>query len=795
MFKLNLKIALRNLWKNRGYTIINILGLSVGMGCCLLIFLFIRYQTSFDQDFANRERIYRVVSQWTYAEGQFHSQGTPRPLPRAIREDLPGLEKVAAIQRSSGIIKVTRPDGREKLKVNRQVFYAEPELFDIFDFRWEKGKSGLLNEPNTVVLSDSLARTFFGSADAAIGQSIIFDQTTTLKVVGVLATIPPNTSFPLEIVISYKTYKSPDMDSWGSVTSASECYVLLKPGVSAASLEQPIRQFVKKHYDGTGPGKESHSLQPLSDIHYNTEYGNLAGTVIPKKELYGLAVIGLFLILTACINFINLATAQAVGRSKEVGVRKVMGSQRKQLIVQFLTETLAITVLALIVACVLAELAIPGLNSLFNDDLSFSLFSHPVIFLFMSGLVLLVSFLAGFYPALVISGFSPALAIKNKISSTASGGMSLRRILVVVQFAITIVLIIGTLVILEQMRYIRSQPLGFNSQAVALVSIPNDSSSRQRFVNLRERVLKLPGVTAVSLCSAPPSSQNNNESSFSYNSTENESFQVNTKFADEHYQSTFGLKLLAGRFLQRADTIREYVVNETLLKKLNVKNAGDALGKYITMGGRRAPIVGVVKDFNNMTLRETISPILLGSHIRTYELLAVKMDSRAIIEVMPLIEKVWNDMLPEYVYSSTFMDEQISGYYESERITGTLFKIFAGVIIFISFIGLFGLISYVATQRTRELAIRKVLGASTTELVRLLNSSFMIMVLCANLVAWPLAYIFVSRWLSQFSYRIELSVWPFLLAMFVSLLVTFVTVSLRSFRAARTNAIDALKYE
>ncbi|PST83533.1 ABC transporter permease [Pedobacter yulinensis] len=795
MFKLNLKIALRNLWRNKGYTAINILGLSVGMACCLLIFLFIRYQTSFDNNFANASRIFRVVSTWEYPEGIFRSKGTPRPLPPAMREDIKEFEKVAAVQHSSAILKVNLPDGSEKLKVNRAIFFAEPELFEIFNFNWLKGNPSVLNTPNTVVLTDTVARTFFGSAEQAIGQSVIMNQGQPLRVAGVLANMQPNSSFPLNIVVSYKTYRDPNMQSWGSVTSASECYVLLKPGVHPASLQAPISRFLKKYYDGTAPGKEGHLLQPLADLHYNADYGNLAGQIMPRNELYGLAVIGIFLILTACINFVNMATAQAVGRSKEVGIRKVMGSRRKELIVQFLTETLAISVLSLLLACVLAEMALPGLNSLFRENLSFSLFSHPVIFVFMVGLVLLVSFLAGFYPALVISGFSPALAIKNKISQAASGGMGLRRVLVVVQFAITIVLIIGTIVILEQMRYVRNQPLGFDTQAVALVSVPNDSLSRPRFANLRDRITKIPGVTEVSLCDAPPSSMNNNQSSFSYNSTRDETFQINVKFADEHYQRAFGLKLAAGRFLARRDITAEYVVNETLLKKLNVREPADALGKYIVCQGVKAPIVGVVRDFNNMTLRETISPLLLCSRAASYELLAVKMEGKAIMQAMPQVEKTWNEVLPEYVYSSSFMDEQIANYYESERVTGTLFKVFAGVIMFISFIGLFGLISYVATQRTRELAIRKVLGASTAELVQLLNRSFIVMVCCANLVAWPLAYLFVTRWLSQFNYRIELTVWPFALAMLVSITVTLATVTLRSYRAAKTNAIDALKYE
>lgn len=298
-----------------------------------------------------------------------------------------------------------------------------------------------------------------------------------------------------------------------------------------------------------------------------------------------------------------------------------------------------------------------------------------------------------------------------------------------------------------------------------------------------------------SFCSRAPSSDNNNESTFRYNSSVKADFQANTKMADEYYFKTFGLEFIAGRALAKSDTIKEFVVNETLLKKLNVVDPKDALGKQIGMWGKKGTIVGVVKDFNNLSLHEPISPILLTSYKTTYTTIAVKMDSKNILPTMAAVEKVWNNVFPEYVYGSYFMDDKLNNYYETEQIMGILFKVFAGVIIFISFIGLFGLISFVATQRTKEVAIRKVLGASTYELVKMLNGSFLMMVFLANLVAWPLAYLFVSNWLSGFTYRIDVSIWPFVIAMVISLVITLITATLRSYRAATANTIDALKYE
>jgi putative ABC transport system permease protein len=797
MFKLNLKIALRNLWKYKGYTLINITGLSIGMASCIMIFIFIRYQTSFDQDFANKDRIYRLVSYWKYADGEEHQKGVPRPLPSAVRNDFAQLEQVAPLQRGGGIVNVKDAQGLNRIKEEAKVFYTEPAFFKIFSYKWLQGSPDeSLTMPNTVVLSEKTASRYFGDWRKAVGQTINYKNKIDFKVTGVFENVPENSSNPLEIVFSYASYPERLSKSWGSVSSNSECYVLLRSGVNISDLRDPMLKFIKKHYQENSMGKEDHIFQPLSQVHYDERYGNFAEKVIPPGQLWGLGIIGLFLMITACINFINLATAQAVNRSKEVGVRKVMGSLRSQLIAQFLTETLIITLVALGLACALTELALPAMEHLFQEKISFSIVEHPIIFVFLLGLVLLVSFLAGFYPALVLSGFSPALAIKNKISAVNSGGIGLRKVLVVVQFSITIVLIIGTLVVLNQMNYIREKPLGFNAQAIALVNIPRDSISAQRYELFKERVLKLPGVSSASFCTNPPSSGDNNFTNFAYNGTTDENFQVNTKPADADYFKTFDLKFIAGRASLPSDTAKEYVVNETLLKKLNISDPNEAIGKLIKLGGSTPrTIAGVVKDFNNLTLREAISPIVIFSSKMNTEMIAVKMQTGNIKSLMPQIEKMWHDTFPEYVYDVTFMDEVLDGYYKTEQVMGVLFKTFAGVIIFISFIGLFGLISFVASQRTREVAIRKVLGASTIELVKMLNGTFLFMVFFANLIAWPVAFILVDKWLSGYTYRIGISIWPFLIAMLISMLVTLFTVSLRSFKAARTNPIDALKYE
>ncbi|WP_412468002.1 ABC transporter permease [Pedobacter sp. KLB.chiD] len=797
MFKLNLKIAWRNLWNHKGYTLINVLGLSIGMASCILIFIFIRYQLSFDEGFKNEDRIFRVVTNWKYEAFDDFSSGVPITFPAAARNEIAGFEKVGFIVKRGDVFHIRDDHGREKIKTQQAVYYADPDFFEIFeDIKWEYSKPrAALSEPNTVVLSKTNAIKFFGSVENAVGKTITMGTRVNLKVTGVIQDMPQNSSFPLGIIVSYETYYGRNNTNWDSVNSSSSSYVLLKKGITLADMQAPLARFNKKYYPVEKiAGNQNNQLQALRDIHFSEKYDNFADSTIGKSEIYGLAIIGLFLILTACINFINLSTAQSVNRSKEVGVRKVMGSKRKQLIVQFLTETFVVSFMALLIACVIAELAIPSMQNLFKGQVQFSLFAHPLIFIFMAILVVFVGFLAGFYPALVVSGFHPALAVKNKIALNGNG-LGLRKILVVIQFSITVILIIGTLVITRQMAYVKQKSLGFNANAVAMVGMPGDSLSKTKLNTFKERALQIPGVELLSFCQTPPLSSDVNSTDFTYNGVKNKDFELRTVRADENYFKVFDLKLIAGKIFQKSDTANGCVVNETFLKKMSILKPEDAIGKVINASGNLVPITGVVKDYNDKSLRESISGLAIFPGKLNYWNVAIKMDSKQILSAMKQIEALWNSTFPDSIYDADFVDAGIKSYYESERITSILFKVFAGVIIFISFIGLFGLISFVATQRTKEVAIRRVLGASTLELVKMLNGSFLILVFIANIVAWPLAYLFVSKWLAGFAYRIDISVWPFAFAMAISMAITLVTVSIRSYRAASANTIDALKYE
>ncbi|WP_316738990.1 ABC transporter permease [Pedobacter aquatilis] len=797
MFKLNLKIAWRNLWKNKTYTLINVLGLSIGMASCILIFIFIRYQMSFDEGFKNQDRIYRVVTDWKYNAYDDFSAGVPVPFTAAAKNEIVGFEKVGSIIKRGATIRINGTDGSNKLKSQEAVYYAQSEFFDVFsDIEWIYSAPDLaLSEPNTVVLSKQKAIKFFGSIKNAIGKTITLGTKTDLKVSGIIQDMPQNSSIPLGIVISYDTYAGRFNTNWDSVNSSTSSYVLLKEGLKLADLDGQMHKFNQKYYPiDKIAGNQTNRLQPLRDIHFSDKYDNFANSTINRSEIYGLAIIGLFLMITACINFINLSTAQSVTRSKEIGVRKVMGGKRNQLIVQFLTETLVVSLIALLIACVIAELAIPFMQNLFRGEIEFSLFNHSEIFVFIPFLVIFVAFLAGFYPALILSGFKPALAIKNKVAIN-SNGLSFRKILVVVQFSITGILIIGTLIIIRQMQYVQDKSLGFNPAEIAMVGIPTDSVSKSKYEVFKTQILQISGVKDVSFCQTEPLSSDINSSDFSYNGVKNKDFELRNMRADEHYFELFDLKLIAGKVFKKSDTANACVVNETFLKKIGVSNPEQAIGKVIAASGNTIPIAGVVQDFNDLSLRENISGLAIFPGKSDYWSMAIKMNGAQISSTTKDIERIWNSSFPASVFNIEFVNDSIKNHYETERIMGTLFKVFAGVIIFISFIGLFGLISFVAAQRTKEVAIRKVLGASTIELVKMLNGSFLIMVFIANLVAWPLAYLFVSKWLSGFAYRIDISFWPFLLAMLISMAITLITVSIRSYKAAVANTIDALKYE
>lgn len=801
MFKNYLKIAWRNLKRNKAYALVNVLGLSLGIACAILIFVLVNYHFSFDTFHKNKDRIYRVVTELR-SDGVGHTPGVPPPFTKAMRNDYTFFEKTARVI-SFGNMLVSIPSEKENKKFQEEngVAFAEPEFFSIFDFPLVEGDiKTALNEPNSALVTEKIAQKYFGN-ESAMGKVIRVDNNKDFTIKGILKDIPQNTDRRQEIYLSNDNIKdySPWMareDSWGGINSETHCFLLLKPGVTAATVSAVFPSFMKKYYakDPETQRQFHFLLQPLSDLHFNPDYNGYAD----KKYLWALAFVGLFLIITACVNFINLATAQALNRAKEVGIRKVLGSLRRNLFWQFITETAVITFFAVVFAYGIAKLGMPFLNGMFKTELSINPFINVGLLVFTGITAVIVVFLSGAYPGLVLSGFKPIATLKGKLSQDTAGGFPLRKVLVVTQFCISQVLIICTIVIASQMHYSKTADLGFKKEGIVMLPVPeNDSATgKTKMETMRTRILSVAGVQQVSYCMQAPASQSNNNNSIYYeNRPKQEIWSVNAKDADSKYLSTFGLQLVAGRNMFQSDTTTEYLVNETLVKKFNFKSPADIINKNINVNGKKAPVVGVVKDFYNYSFHTEVAPIALFCNAGNYQNCAVKIDLGNVKPTLAAIEKIWNDTYPKFIYKAQFLDDQIARFYELDDIMLKLIEAFAGIAIFISCLGLYGLVSFMAVRKTKEIGVRKVLGASLQNILWLFGKEFTRLIILAFLVAAPIAWWVMYKYLEDFIYKIKIGAGIFLLAILATFIVAVLTVGYRSIRAALANPVTSLRTE
>jgi len=804
MIKNYLKTAWRSLLNNKSYATLNVVGLAVGIAACLLIFMIIKYETSFDTYHAKKDNIYRVMSLRYNPDGMEYESGVPFPTGASLRLDFPQLKQVASIIKANGTLLSFNDDKTNSIKKFKEddTYYTEPQFFDVFDFTWLAGdKKTALNDPNTIVLTQSEANKFFGDWKNAIGKTIKLQNKTDLKVTGILNDPPVNTDFPLKAVVSYASLKVKGSDyydninNWTSIYGEHYCFVLMPDNQNIAQFNKGLEGFVKKHIP-PGPDKSGMQLQPLSDIHYNTEVSKYTEGEFSHRLIDAIALIGIFLLVIACVNFINLATAQAVNRSKEVGIRKVLGSTREQLVFQFISETFIITLAAIVIGIVVAFMALPYFNKLLDIQLNSSFLMDPQVILFIVILLVAVTFLAGFYPAMILSGFNPITALKNKIAASSTNGVSLRRGLVVLQFCIAQVLIIGTLVIISQMDYFKNKSLGFAKNAIINVGMPNDSVSLTRINTLHDELLQQPGVKDVSYSFTSPSDNSNWNSNFTYNNAAKPSdFQANMKWADPEYFKLYDLKIVAGRAYIKTDTVHEVVVNETLLKKLGVLDPNSAINKSMIVQGKKVQIVGVVKDFNVTSLKRQIPPVIMACYKDVYQTINIKVQPADLKQTLSSIERQWNGAFPDYVYDYKFLDTKIANFYKSEDQLSQLYKIFAGIAIFISCLGLYGLISFMAVQRIKEVGIRKTLGASVGSIVYLFSKEFTVLILVAFAISAPVGWFVMHRWLLTFTYRYSFGPGIFLIAIAASVLIAWLTVGYKALRAALSNPVKSLRNE
>ncbi|MGH2646418.1 MAG: ABC transporter permease, partial [Ginsengibacter sp.] len=641
MIKNYFQIAFRNLIRHKAFSVLNISGLAVGIAACLLLFTVVKYELSYERFQPNYKNIYHVVTQDKFPDGVTYTSGIPYPALEGARLNFPEATTGALLASFGSQVTVLGANsanaGSDKKFIESSgIFFADSQFFEVFHYNWLIGSPNVLKEPNNTVLTQKMAEKYFGNWKDAIGQFLKLDNAITVKVAGILENIPGNTDFPLSVVTSFETVKANASTylystDWGRTTSDFQIFMRLPSNVSSQKINAQLVAFSNKNYNYNTKGKNStrlNFLQPLSEVHFDNRFSNFGDHITNKSTLWTLSLIGIFIIIMACINFINLSTAQAVGRSKEVGIRKVLGSNRRQLFGQVLGETFLIVLCAAIMAIVISILCLPYIKHIASIGESLSLFNWQTM-LFVFAIIILITILAGLYPALILSGFKPALALKNKITSATIGGISLRRGLVVTQFAISQVLIIGTIVAITQMNFVKNADLGFNKTAILVLSTTPDSTVLSRQRAFKQQLLSLPAIQSVSFSSDVPSSDNSWGTNFFFNHGPAENFTLYFKCADEDYFKTFGLQFIAGHAYEPSDTMKDIVINETLVKKLGLKSANDAIGKQLRMGARDAwrNIVGVVKDFKTNSLREEIKPTIIGPKKRFYGEVSVKIKS------------------------------------------------------------------------------------------------------------------------------------------------------------------------
>ncbi len=800
MIKTYFKTAFRNLLRHRKHATINILGLGVAMAACIIVFLVIQYETSYDRHLQGYDSIYQVVTKDKDSDGEHFTGGVPFPVIKFLRQDYPQYQ-FAELMQNFGVQVTVIGAENKKFREESGIFYGDTELLQLFELKFLTGSATVLKDVNSTVISKSLAEKYFGNWKDAVGKTLSIDNSVfPLQVAAVFEDEPANSDFPFQMVSSYEHFKSHNdnnwpLEDWGSNTSNHQVYVKLPKGTNTSAVDQQLAIFEKKYNSDNKESTREHFVHALKNIHFDERFDTNGDHTTSKASLYTLAFIGLLIILMACINFVNLSTAMAVTRSKEVGIRKVMGSSKLQLSMQVLMETTAVVLIAAILAIILAWIALPFVKNIMVVQHKLSLINSGSV-LFILSITLITIILSGIYPAFILGSFKPVDAIKNKINTSNVGSVSLRRVLVVLQFAFSQILIIATIIAVSQMNFIRKSDLGFNKDATLVVYLNTDSVSRSRHDAFKDALKARSDVKEISFAFDPPSSDNSWDGNFAFDKMEDRDFNVQLKQADYKYADTYGLQLLAGRFYYQSDTTREYVLNETMLKKCGVNNPQEAIGKMFRLGGRRPmPVVGVVKDFKQASLRDQIQPIAIFSNKRFYQSAGIKLSSTNLAKSKDEIKIIWDKFFPEYVYNASFLDENINRFYETEQRLSSMYKVYALLAIFISCLGLYGLVSFMVVRKTKEVGIRKVLGASVQSILYLFSKEFTILIVIAFVLAAPAAWYLMSNWLKDYAYKINIGVGVFLISIVCSLLVAWITVGYKALNAAKANPVKSLRTE
>lgn len=794
MLKNHFKIALRNLWRHRVFSFINITGLSVGITACFFISMYVMFELSYDQFHTKADRIYRVVTDIKTPSETINTDATSWAFAPNLKLDFPEIESFVRV--SGGSYLVTK--GNVKFQEEKTLF-ADSAFFKVFDFKLVKGDpKTALSAQASVVFTETAAKKYFGNTDP-VGQTVLLTgDAIPVMVTGLMKDLPENSQIKADMILSMSSltqkFRKGIDEQWGNY--GANTYLLLKPGVNAKVLQSKFPAFIEKRNGEQSRKQQMFAtliLEPIKDVYLRSTHGGSA--VGSMSNVYTFSIVAIFILLIACINFINLTTARSVERAKEVGIRKVVGAAKGELAAQFIGESVVLCLIAFVITVVLSALLMPMFNQLSGKVVSPGIFSSPYYVVILFGTSVLIGLLAGIYPALVLSSFKPIMVLKGRFSSGTKGNL-LRKSLVVAQFSISIALIIGTIIVYNQMDFMRNRDLGFSKDQM-LVMNTNSDPGKDAF---QQSVKGLPGVKMVSQSSSVPGGSN----SGAYSEIENKKGDLQVAnldlyFVDFDYLNQFKIKMVAGRPFSRdfisTDTSQAMILNEEAVKLFGYNSPQEAIGRRFKQWGREGKIVGVMKDFHFRSLQEKIKPLSMRVELGGFDLISIKVDAKNLTATLAAIETKWKEAIPKRPFSYYFLDEFFDRQYRAEQRFGKLFFNFAILAIAISCLGLLGLASYSTFQRTREIGIRKVLGASTPGIVNMLSSDFIKLVGMSFLIASPLAWYFMHKWLQDFAYRIDIQWWVFAVSGILAMIVALATISFQAIRAAIANPVKSLRSE
>lgn len=816
MFKNHLKLAWRSILKNKLFSTINVIGLSIGLCAAMVIGAIVYYDFSFDRFHPDSDRIYRITTVFKSNDAEFSNRGVSVPLMRTFQEGVPGVELTAPFFNTS-FFKVENREADLSFRNAENAILADDAYFELFQYKWLAGESkSALSEPGQVVLSREKAERYFPHTQMAnvVGRTLIYNDSIPVKVTGVVADFEKKSDLRFTEFVSLASAKMFDgkdvasNDAWNSTSSGDQLFIRIKDVSSVPAIQSRLDALALEH-KSTEPwainDERLFVLQPLADIHFGGKHGdypfNNSDHVASMTVLKSLAFVALFLLLLGCANFINLTSAQALTRAKEIGIRKTLGSSKKQVVRQFLVETFIMTLLAAVLSLVLAPVLLRQFTDFLPGDIDLSVLYSAKGAVGILVLVIVVSLLSGFYPAFVLSKFRPVLVLKGQFSK-GDKGVRLRKTLTVFQFVVAQVFVIATVLVGKQIYYVMNKDMGIKTDAVAYVYLPWSNNSDVKKERLFHQIKDIKGVSNVSWGNNPPTSNNTSSSILTYYKDGAEMHQE-TEFlwGDLSYLKTYQIPLLAGRE-RLNDSIREYVVNETFAKALGFQNAPDVVGATVKLDTMSISIVGLMKDFNQRSLRSTINPMALTgdwgnggySNFRSIHF-DLGNDTEQWTTSIEEIERTWAAVFPDEEVNVQFMDETVEGFYRRERSTMQLLKWATGLAIMISCLGLLGLAVYTTERRVKEIGVRKVLGANLAQLNLLLCKEFLLLVGIAFIISVPISWYLIHEWMQSFAYKTSMSWWVFLSSGLGMVIVALAVIGSRTYRAANINPVESLRTE